>query len=503
MPPIKRLLIANRGEIAVRIIRACQEAGIHSIAVYSEEDQSSPHVSLADTAVCIGPATASESYLAIPRLLEAADLTRADALHPGYGFLSERAKFAEACAKAGLTFVGPSPEVIRLLGDKIAAKTRMEDAGVPVVPGYNGEDQTEERLQQELERIGTPVLIKAAAGGGGRGMRVVEESAHFLERLAEARREALAAFGDDRVLLERYIARSRHIEFQIFGDMHGHVVHLFERECSIQRRHQKIIEESPSPALSPELRTQMAAMAVRVGLAAGYVNAGTVEFLLEERSDGDPLFYFLEVNTRLQVEHPVTEMLTGRDLVRLQLEVAEGNALPFTQEQISASGHALEVRIYAEDAEHSFLPSVGTLALWREPVGPGIRIDSGVETGSVISPFYDPMLAKLIVQGETREKTLDRMVEALHRLSVLGICTNIPYLLAILQHPIFRAGKADTRFLGEQFPHWRHEPELAPEILLALAAFALGRSERNTDLTTDHDEPSGSLWRISSGWRNS
>ncbi|HZO91253.1 MAG TPA: acetyl-CoA carboxylase biotin carboxylase subunit [Chthonomonadaceae bacterium] len=500
---MQRLLIANRGEIAVRILRACREAGISPIAVYSEADREALHVALADAAYPIGPAPATESYLRIENLLHAAQQAGADALHPGYGFLSENADFAQACAEAGITFVGPPAEVIRLLGDKIAAKKRMEAAGVPIVPGYNDDDQSNRRLRQEAKQIGTPLLIKAAAGGGGRGMRVVDAIEEFDTALDAARREALAAFGDDRVLLERYISRPRHIEFQIFGDTQGHVVHLFERECSIQRRHQKIIEESPSPILTPELRARMAQAAVQAGLAAGYVNAGTVEFLLEERPDGDHRFYFLEVNTRLQVEHPVTEAITNRDLVRLQFHIAAGEPLPFTQEQIAATGHAMEVRLYAENAAAGFLPSVGRLAQWIAPEGPGVRVDSGVERGSEVTPYYDPMLAKLIVHGATRAETLARMEQALQNFHVLGVQTNIPYLLAILRHPAFQTGQLSTRFLQEHFQSWKPPQAIPTEVLLALAAEAVTATEARSNLPAAAlDGDPYTPWRAGNAWRN-
>jgi 3-methylcrotonyl-CoA carboxylase alpha subunit len=381
----------------------------------------------------------------------------------------------------------------------------MAEAGVPVVPGYNGEEQSDAYLKKEAENIGAPLLIKASAGGGGRGMRVVEKQEDFADALDEARREARAAFGDDRVLLERYVARPRHIEFQIFGDTQGNVVHLFERECSIQRRHQKIIEESPSPALSPELRARMAEAAVTAGRAAGYVNAGTVEFLLEEQADGNHHFYFLEVNTRLQVEHPVTETLTGLDLVRLQFLVADGAPFPFAQEDIRASGHALEVRIYAEDAAQGFLPSVGTLHQWLAPDGPGVRVDSGVRRGDEVSPYYDPMLAKLIVQGETRTYALARMEQALRDFAVLGVQTNISYLLAILRHPAFVEGATTTRFLSEYFLRWHPDPAIPTDVLLALAAESLLPSTQppipetpNTQTPIHAFDP----WRNVAGWRN-
>ncbi len=497
-----KVLIANRGEIAVRIARACREAGLACVAVYSDADRGAPHVALADAAVRLGPAPAAESYLNIDRLLDAAQRSGADAVHPGYGFLSENADFAAACEAAGLIFIGPPSGVIRLLGDKIAAKDRMASAGVPVVPGYRGEDQAASRLQAEAERIGTPLLIKAAAGGGGRGMRVVEALGTFESALDAARREALAAFGDDRVLLERYVAHARHVEFQILADNHGHVVHLFERECSIQRRHQKIIEESPSPALDAALRARMAEAAVGAGVAAGYVNAGTVEFLLETPPGGDPSFYFLEVNTRLQVEHPVTEMLTGRDLVRLQLDIAQGAPLPFTQEEIRAAGHAVEVRVYAEDAAAGFLPSVGRLTQWIEPRGPGVRVDSGVERGGEVSPYYDPMLAKLIVHAADRAAALARLERALRAFHAIGVKTNIDYLLAIVTHPAFRAGELSTDFLHRHFEGWTPPADLPDEILLALAALAVTTAGPAKTVATVADGDAMSPWRAGSSWRN-
>lgn len=498
---LRKLLVANRGEIAVRIFRACREIDLPTVAVYSEPDAGAPHVALADEALCIGPGPASESYRRPAALLDAARQTGADALHPGYGFLSENADFAQACEEAGLTFVGPPSDVIRLLGDKSRAKRLMLEAGVPTVPGYNDEDQSDARLQAEAAQIGVPLLIKAAAGGGGRGMRVVSDLAVFAAELDEARREARAAFGDDRVLLERYIERSRHIEVQIFGDSQGNVVHLFERECSIQRRHQKIIEESPSPILTPALRARITEAAVLAGKAAGYVNAGTVEFLFEERPDGDHRFYFLEVNTRLQVEHPVTETLTGLDLVKLQLRIAGGEPLPFTQEEITVSGHALETRIYAEDPTTGFLPSLGRLEQWLPPVAPWVRVDSGVERGDEVSPYYDPMLAKLIVRGETRAEAVARMERALREFHVLGVQTNIAYLIAILQNPTFREGALSTRFLAEQFPSWAPPPTIPNEILLALAAEAL-LPRAAASVAPPGDGDPYSPWRQTTGWRN-
>ena len=511
---IKRLLIANRGEIAVRIIRACREADIVPIAVFSEADREAMHVGLADAAYCIGPAPAKASYLNSESLIRAAEATQADAIHPGYGFLSENAEFAAACARAGITFVGPPADVMRRLGDKIEAKRLMEQAGVPVVPGYSGDDQTDAVLLEQAKQIGMPLLIKASAGGGGRGMRVVTNEADTADSLDEARREAKAAFGDDRVLLERYVAKARHIEVQIFGDTQGSVIHLFERECSIQRRHQKIIEESPSPALTPELRKQITEAAVAVGKAAGYINAGTVEFLFETPADGPPRFYFLEVNTRLQVEHPVTELLTELDLVRLQFRIAEGEPLPFTQEECVATGHAMEVRVYAEDAAVGFQPSVGTLSQWIEPSGPGVRVDSGVRRGSVVSPYYDPMLAKLIVRGADRAETMARLEQAILNFHVLGVQTNLAYLLAILRDAAFREGDLSTRFLEQRFADWKPDVVIPNEVLLALAGTVVtagslaGKSSKHSDSVTGKSasgrgiENSLGLWRSSGRWRN-
>lgn len=498
---MKRLLIANRGEIAVRIIRACREQGIVPIAVFSEADRHSLHVQLADYAYPIGAASPNLSYLNIPNLMRAAEAMNADAIHPGYGFLSERAEFAEACENAGITFVGPPSPVIRRLGDKIAAKQMMAKAGIPVVPGYNGEDQSNTVLMRHAQEIGFPLLIKASAGGGGRGMRIVTASEEFLEKVDEARREATSAFGDDRLLLERYIPRARHIEVQILADTSGNIVHLFERECSIQRRHQKIIEESPSTALNPVLRHRITQAAVETARASHYVNAGTVEFLLQEGDSNDSEFYFLEVNTRLQVEHPVTELVTGKDLVALQFWVAQGKPLPFTQDEVQQFGHSLQLRIYAEDPAHGFLPSIGTLTSYKEPTRPGVRVDSGVRQGDAISPYYDPMLAKLIVHAENRAEAIAKMEQALREYTILGVTTNIPYLLAILKNDVFQAGRLSTTFLQEQFANWRHEPKLPNEVLLALALEAVASKPTSKASTSPNASPI-SAWSAINGWRN-
>ena len=500
--PIRSVLVANRGEIAERVIRACREMAVHVVAAYSEGDRHAPYLALADGAICLGPAPAAESYLHIGRVLEAAKAANVDAVHPGYGFLSENAEFARACEDAGLRFIGPPSSVIRALGDKIAAKRIMEAAGVPLVPGYYGEDQGDAVLTEAAKIIGYPLLIKSSAGGGGRGMRIVESAEAFISSLDEARREAQAGFGDPRVLLERYVSRPRHIEFQIFGDTHGGAVHLFERECSIQRRHQKIIEESPSPLLTSELRCRMAAAAVAAARAAGYVNAGTVEFLVEERPDGDHQFYFLEVNTRLQVEHPVTELITQVDLVKLQFLVANGEPIPFRQDEFQISGHAFEARIYAEDPESGFLPSVGSLKRWSPPAGPWIRVDSGVEEGGEVLAHYDPMLAKLIVRGHNRAEALARLERALLDFHVLGIKTNIAQLLDIVRHPEFRAGRIHTAFLPDNFAKWRPAAEIPREVLLALAAESvLGRPTAAPTTASAESDPFNP-WRAGGGWRN-
>jgi 3-methylcrotonyl-CoA carboxylase alpha subunit len=463
-----KILIANRGEIAVRIIRACHELGITAVAVYSEADRSAMHVRLADEAYPIGPAPATASYLNVGRIIEVARRSGAQAIHPGYGFLAEQAHFAQACQEAGLVFIGPPPEAIALLGSKIAAKRLAESAGVPIVPGYMGDDQSPEKLRWEAARLGFPLLIKASAGGGGKGMRTVASSAEFDAALEGARREARAAFGDDAVFLERLIVRPRHVEVQVLADAHGNCIHLFERECSIQRRHQKIIEESPSPALTPELRAQMGAAAVRLAQAAGYRNAGTVEFMLDQQGH----YYFLEVNTRLQVEHPVTELVTGVDLVHLQIAVAAGEALPLRQEELAQRGHAIEARVYAEDPA-TFLPATGRVALFAPPEGPGVRNDVGLESGDEVVVHYDPLLAKLIVYAPDRPAAIARLRRALDDYAVLGVTTNLPLLRAIAGHPDFAAGATHTDFLvASGLAGVAFEPQHPPPKVLAAAAIA-------------------------------
>jgi acetyl-CoA carboxylase biotin carboxylase subunit len=442
---IKRLLIANRGEIAVRIIRACRELGIESIAVYSTADAQAPHVLAADRAVAIGAAPASESYLSIPRVIEAAQATGADAVHPGYGFLSENARFAEACAGAGVIFVGPPPNALARMGSKIEARRLVAAAGVPVVPGETPEDQSDRGLEKAADRVGLPALIKASAGGGGKGMRRVRDAGEVEPAIQAARREAHAAFGDGTLYVEKLIDQPRHVEVQVFADSHGQVVHLFERECSVQRRHQKVIEESPSPALTPELRARMTAAAIAVTRAVEYRNAGTVEFLVDGAS-----FYFLEMNPRLQVEHPVTEQVTGLDLVRAQLLVASGEPLPWAQPQIGQRGHAIEARVYAEDPAQGFLPQAGRLSVYRAPHLPGVRVDSGVAEGSEISVYYDPMMAKVIATAESRPLAINRLAAALREFHIEGVRTNVPFLVRILELPAFRDAKIDTGFLDRE-----------------------------------------------------
>jgi acetyl-CoA carboxylase biotin carboxylase subunit len=446
---IRRLLIANRGEIAVRIIRACRELGIETVAVYSEADASARHVRDADIAVAIGAAPAKESYLDASKILAAARSTNADAVHPGYGFLSERAHFARACEEAGLIFVGPPAASLDKMGSKIGARRLMQDAGVPVVPGDTPADQSDTSLTAAAARIGYPVLIKPSAGGGGIGMKIARSNGDLVDALTAARREAKAAFGDDVLYVERLIERPRHVEIQVFADAHGNTVHLFERECSAQRRHQKVIEESPCAALGAAARDKMGAAAVAAARAVGYRNAGTCEFLLEGSGDS-ARFYFLEMNTRLQVEHPVTEWVAGVDLVHAQLRVASGEPLPFAQAGLWQRGHAIECRVYAEDPAQGFIPQAGTILFYSEPQGPGIRVDGWIEQGSVVPVHYDPLLAKLIVWGETRDVARRRAIAALRRYAILGIRTNIAFMLQVLEHPDFVDASIDTGFLDRE-----------------------------------------------------
>jgi len=494
----RKLLIANRGEIAVRVARTCRVLGIPSVAVYSEADRGALHTRETDEAIPIGPAEAARSYLSIDAILDAARRAGADAVHPGYGFLSQNGDFADALAGAGLVFIGPPGSVHRAMGDKKGARRLMAAAGVPVVPGYDGDDQQDERLRTEAARIGWPVMIKPSRGGGGKGMRVVTRAEDFPSALAASRREARAGFGDDVMVLERFVERSRHVEVQVLGDSHGSVLHLLERECSIQRRHQKVVEETPSPALSPEMRSALCAAGVAAAHAASYVNAGTVEFLLDPQGR----FYFLEMNTRLQVEHPVTEAVTGLDLVRLQLQVAAGQPLAFGQDRVRGQGHALECRLYAEDPENDDLPSPGRILHLAEPAGPGIRFDSGIAAGSEVTVHYDPLLAKVVTWGRDREESIQRMASALERTAVLGVVTNLGRLRAILAHAAFREGALDTGFIEE------HLDEVSPHdcppleaIAAALTALRLERRPSVGGVAARVPEPWENLgpWRIGEG----
>jgi len=489
----KKILIANRGEIAVRVMRACRELGIASVAVYSECDRTALHVLCADEAVGIGPAPAVDSYLNMDRIVDAARETGAEAIHPGYGFLAENAAFSRRCRDAGLVFIGPGPEAMELVGDKVRARRTMEEAAVPIIPGMAGVPSDPAEYAAEAERLGYPVMIKASAGGGGKGMRIVDGPDQLAAALEAGRREAAAAFGDDSVYLEKYIREPRHVEFQVLADRHGGMVHLFERECSIQRRHQKIVEESPSTAIDEGLRKGMGETACRVMRAAGYTNAGTVEFLL----DGEGNYYFLEVNARIQVEHPVTELVTGVDLVHQQLLIASGEKLRLRQENLRQRGHALECRIYAEDPRRDFLPSSGKIIRLREPAGPGVRHDGGIYAGCEVPIFYDPILAKLIVWGEDRDTACRRMLRALSDYHIVGIQTGIDFLKAVIRHPDFRSGRTSTAFIARNFPEWKGEP--IPEDLLIPALAAAAFDLRNPDRPAESDF-AGKREEIPSPW---
>jgi acetyl/propionyl-CoA carboxylase alpha subunit len=516
---IRRLLIANRGEIALRIIQACRELGIESVAVYSNADAHAPHAAAADRALAIGPSPAVQSYLSIPRLLDAARASGADAIHPGYGFLSENAAFAGACAQAGLVFVGPPAAAITRMGSKIEARRLVSAAGVPIVPGETPADQSDRGIRNAVERVGLPALIKASAGGGGKGMRLVRVPGDVDPAIQSARREAEAAFADGTLYVERLVESPRHVEVQIFADNHGHVVHLFERDCSAQRRHQKVIEESPSPVMTAGLRARMTSAAVAAARAADYRNAGTIEFLVEsggsdrlrqgyggppkrsakaERtrptSADDVPFFFLEMNTRLQVEHPVTEQVTGLDLVRAQLIVASGDPLPWTQDQITQRGHAIEARVYAEDPARDFLPQAGRVLRYREPRLPGVRVDSGIAEGGEVPVYYDPMIAKVIATAETRALAIARLRAALADFQIDGLRTNIPFLMQVLDHRAFREGRLDTAFLD------REGAALAAasaDVPAAVAGRAPGANAASWDPWSPHAEATSTIYAAS------
>ncbi|MFH1013408.1 MAG: acetyl-CoA carboxylase biotin carboxylase subunit [Thermoplasmatota archaeon] len=493
----KKILIANRGEIAVRIIKACQELGITTVAIYSDVDIKAPHVLLADEAVNLGDPTPIESYLNIPKIIKIAQEKNAEAIHPGYGFLAENPDFAETCNKVGIKFIGPSPKVISLMGDKIAAKKTMEKAGVPIIPGYHGLNQDNESLIKEGKKIGFPLLIKAAAGGGGKGMRIVRSKDALLDSIESAKRESKSSFGNDTVFIERYLEKPRHIEFQILADEYGNTIHLFERECSIQRRHQKIIEESPSPVMTPELREKMGNAAVTAAKTVGYSNAGTVEFMV----DKDLNYYFMEMNTRLQVEHPITEMTTGIDLVKWQLRIASGEKLTIQQDELFQRGHAIECRVYAEDPKNGFLPSVGTLLKVEEPAGPNIRVDSGITVHLGVSPYYDPMLSKLITYAENREDCIKKMIWALSSYIILGVTSNIFFLRNVLEHEQFHRGNTTTHFIDDYFKDWTITKNALPvDALIALAVYDSMHSNKEEVVRYKEADPH-SPWKHVGRWR--
>ncbi|MEM7544717.1 MAG: acetyl-CoA carboxylase biotin carboxylase subunit [Pseudomonadota bacterium] len=489
---IETILIANRGEIACRVIRSARALELRTVAVYSDADRGAAHAREADQAVHIGAAPVAESYLNSAAILRAAKDSGADAIHPGYGFLSENAEFAEAVEAAGLVFIGPSPHAIHVMGDKAGSKRAMIAAGVPCVPGYEGEDQSDARLIDEAAKIGFPVMVKASAGGGGRGMRLAANAADLPEALTRARAEALSAFGSDILIIEKAVQRPRHVEVQVFADNDGATVHLGERDCSVQRRHQKVLEEAPCPVMTPDLRARMGAAAVAAAEAVDYTGAGTVEFLLDDTG----AFYFLEMNTRLQVEHPVTEMVTGLDLVALQIAVARGEALPFAQEDITLTGHAIEARLYAEDPAAGFLPSTGQIALWQPAAGPGIRIDSGIAEGGEVSPYYDPMLAKIIAHGASREEARRRLIAALEATALVGPVTNTGFLIDALRHEDFASGSATTAFIEESWPDGVAATPVSAEAVALGAALCL-TADRDAALVA-----AGMVGRDQLGWQS-
>jgi len=496
-PLFKKILVANRSEIAVRVIRACRSLGISAVAVYSEADKQSKHCMIADQAVLIGPPSPRESYLNIERIIQAAKQTGCDALHPGYGFLAENPLLPNACKSAGIVFIGPTAEAMKLLGNKVESRVKMAEIGVPLIPGMKASGSELSQFEEAAKSAGFPVIIKAAAGGGGKGMRIVHEQAQLKESLEAARREALHAFGDDTVYLEKYLTESRHIEFQVLADQHGHCIHLFERECSIQRRHQKIIEETPSVALTDELRARMGADAVKVAHAAGYTNAGTVEFLLDKSGK----YYFLEMNTRIQVEHPITEMVTGVDLVVEQIKVAAGLPLGEYLKQLTQRGHAIECRIYAEDGENNFLPSTGKIIHYSEPEGPGIRVDSGVALGSEISIHYDPIMAKLIVHAPDRQTAIVKMIDALEQYKLLGVKTSRRFMIDVLSHPQFQGGNTFTNFIESHMKSANGTVnELQRQLAAALASVVAAEPTRNSQ-AVDSRSAARSPWQTIGGWQ--
>lgn len=495
MTEIKKLLVANRGEIALRIIRTAHEMGIRTVAVYSEADREALHVRMANEAVCIGKAASSASYLRMDRIIEVCQELEVDAIHPGYGFLSENAEFAKKVKAANIIFVGPGPEAIRMMGSKLEAKRAVAEYDVPLIPGTSEPINDISEARKIAKEIGFPVLIKASAGGGGKGMRVVESDEEFEDQMDRAVSEATSAFGDGTVFIEKYITTPRHIEFQILGDSHGNIIHLFERECSVQRRHQKVIEEAPSAIMTEDLRKRMGEAAIGVAKACNYVGAGTVEFIVDEHLD----FYFLEMNTRLQVEHPVTECITGLDLVREQIRIAEGNPIHFSQEDLRIHGHSVELRVYAEDPANNFLPDIGTLDTYVRPMGPGVRVDDGFEEKMTIPIHYDPMIAKLVVHAEDRSKALDRLSRAIDEYIISGVQTTLAFGKFVIHHPNFRSGDFDTKFVEKHFsPEMLStEPtEEQKEIAAAMAVLMRRISKNSTNATSANDVHNGE-----NGWR--
>lgn len=475
MPKISKILVANRGEIALRIMRTAREMGIQTVAIFSEADRSALHVRYADEAYCVGPPPSSESYLKMDKIIEVARKSGADAIHPGYGFMSENANFTEKVEQAGLIFIGPSASSMAIMGDKLSAKAAVAKYNVPLVPGIAKPIIDIEEAKQVADKIGYPILIKASAGGGGKGMRIVDTKNDFESQLERAISEATASFGDGSVFIEKYVTTPRHIEFQIFGDKHGNVIHLLERECSIQRRHQKVVEEAPSSILTPEKRKAMGEAAVNVAKSCGYFGAGTVEFIVDDKLD----FYFLEMNTRLQVEHPVTEAITGLDLVKLQIKIAEGEELPLKQEDVKQFGHAIEIRVYAEDPTNNFLPDIGTLEIYRRPQGHGIRVDDGFEQGMEIPFYYDPLIAKLICHGEDRHAAISKMIRAIEEYEIVGLETTLDFCLFVMNHDAFRSGNFDTQFVQKYF-HTESLAQTNKEVGLAAAlASAILQTEHN------------------------
>ncbi len=492
---IEKILIANRGEIALRIIKTCRELGIKTVAIYSQVDRKGLHVQNADEAYEIGPPEARESYLNIDKIIGVTKKLKCDAIHPGYGFLAENYQFAQRCEAEKIIFIGPNSRALKLVGDKLRSRQTMATAGIPIIPGMKSAKKTHKEILHFAEEIGYPVMIKASGGGGGKGMRIVLKASELTSGLEAGSREAKAAFGDDTVYLEKYIVKPRHIEFQVLADNQGNMVHLFERECSIQRRYQKIIEETPSVALDDDLRYQMGEVAKQVIQTAGYNNAGTVEFLLDENKN----FYFLEVNARIQVEHPVTEMVTGIDLIKQQIKIAEGEGLGLSQEQLKQRGHAIECRIYAEDPENNFFPSFGELLYVQEPFGPGIRCDSGIYSGMEVPYHYDPILSKLIVWDESRQAAIQKMNTALSDYIILGVKTQIPFLKDLIQHPQFMKGELNTHFISEYFPDWK--PLKAEKNLeIALLVAAILRIRRPVKREDDSGKTTLTPWQLTGRW---